>query len=135
VPDADVNPAELWHKVIQEVEKTPGKHQLKIYMQELKPVSFRDGVLQVAYDEDVPEEHQHLLLEPDSMTVLQKCFRRVSPVPNGRLLLKRWIESVSRDERTPRFESSPEIKERVGANPFVRRVCELFDATVVDVRG
>ncbi len=131
----DADPVKLWHELIQEVDNVPGKHQLKLYMQEFKPVSCLRGVLHVAYDEDVPAEHVAKLQEPDTVRILQKCYSRISPVPGGKVLLKRWIETVSNGVQKRRLQSSPELREKLEQNPFVRDVCQLFDASIVDVRG
>ncbi|OGV79720.1 MAG: DNA polymerase III, subunit gamma and tau [Lentisphaerae bacterium RIFOXYB12_FULL_65_16] len=128
-------PARLWHRLIEEVDRTPGRHQLRLYMQEFRPVSFRNGVLHVAYDEDVPDEHIQRLMGSDNMSVLQKCFERVSPTPHGRLVVKKWLDGVSSDTAPSRLESTPEIRRKVEQNPFVHQVCKAFRGTVVDVRG
>lgn len=129
------DPARLWHELVTEVGRTPGHHQLKLYMQELIPVSFMRGVLQVAYDEDVPEAHAQKLLEPSATDVLSRCFQRVSPVPHGRVMIKRWIDSVSNEEQKKQLRSTPELRAKIEQNPFVKQVCTLFNGTVVDVRG
>jgi hypothetical protein len=131
----DSAPADLWHRLINEVGKAPGKHQLRLFMQELKPVSFRDDVLQVAYDEDVPKEHISVLLESGHLQFLAKCFTRICPGHNAKVLIKRWIDVVSSEQPPARLSSSPEIREKVEQNPFVRQVCDLFKGTVIDVRG
>ena len=125
----------LWHRLVEEVGKVPGKHQLKSYLQELKPVSFLHGVLHAGIDEDVPEEHAEVLQSAETARVLATCFAQISPVPDGKVLVKRWIASVSDAERRPAKVSSPEVRERVEKNEFVRRVCGLFDGEVIDVRG
>ena len=129
------DPARLWHQLVDEVDKTPGHHQLKLYMQELIPVSFMRGVLQVAYDQDVPEAHAQKLLEPSAIDVLNRCFQRVSPVPHGRIMIKRWIDSVSNEEQREQLRSTPELRAKLEQNPFVKQVCTLFNGIVVDVRG
>ena len=125
----------LWHRLVEEVGKVPGRQQLKSYLQELKPVSFLQGVLHAGIDEDVPEEHVEFLQSADTGRVLATCFAQISPVPGGRVLIKRWIPSVSDADRRPPKVSSPEVRERVEKNEFVRRVCGLFDGEVIDVRG
>jgi len=135
-PDvSEGDPARLWHQLVAEVDKTPGHHQLKLYMQELIPVSFMRGVLQVAYDQDVPEPHAQKLLEPSAIDVLNRCFQRLSPVPHGRVMIKRWIDSVSNEEQRKQLRSTPELRAKLEQNPFVKQVCTLFNGTVVDVRG
>ena len=129
------DPARLWHLLIEEVAKIPGRQQLRTYMQELKPVSFRNGTLAIAYDEDVPEAHWQRLLDPESEHVLEQCFARVSPVPGGRVQIKRWIETVSGETAKPQLTSSSTVKKRVEQNPFVKQVCDLFEGSIIDVRG
>ncbi|MBT4819015.1 MAG: DNA polymerase III subunit gamma/tau [Lentisphaerae bacterium] len=133
--ESEGDPARLWHQLVAEVDKAPGHHQLKLYMQELIPVSFMRGLLQVAYDEDVPEAHAQKLLEPAATEILNRCFQRVSPVPHGRVMIKRWIDSVSNEEQRKQLRSTPELRAKIEQNPFVKEVCTLFSGTVVDVRG
>ncbi len=133
--DATVDPGALWHRLIEAVGRVPGQGRLHLAMHELKAVSFRQGILDVAYDDDVPPDCIATVQQAAAVEVLQTCFRRLRPEPGAKVLIKRWIESVSNTESRPRLVSSPEIRRRVEQNPFVQEVCRLFGGTVVDARG
>jgi len=125
----------LLHRLIEEVGEVPGKHQVKAYMQELRPVAFREGVLHIAYDDEFSQEHAAKLLEPENRQLMDRCFARITPVPGGHVVLKRWIDAVSSDENRHVLQASEEVRARVEANPFVGQVRDLFDGEIVDVRG
>ena len=129
------NAAALWHDLIEAVEKIPGKHQLKTYMQELRPVAYNQNCLQVAYDDEFPEEHVKLLRRKDNLQTLENALRRVTGTATARILIKRWLEGVSDETAKPRLVSSPEVRERVENNSFVRNVQQMFNAELIDVRG
>ena len=133
--DASHDPAMLWHHLIEAVNRVPEKHQLKTYMQELRPVDITEGRLQVAYDNEFPEEHVKLLLRTDNFHVLENALRRITGNNDAQLLLKRWVEGVSTEDRKRRLVSSPEIRERLEHNPFVQKIQHMFNAEIIDVRG
>jgi hypothetical protein len=129
-----LEPAELWHRLVGEVDRVPGRQHLRSCMQELSPISFRDGVLLVGFDADVPTEHVAELQRPDSLVIMEKCFTRVSPVPHSRVVIKRRLDDPAEGKsRLPR--ASPEVRARVEKNPFVQRVCQVFSGKVIEVRG
>ncbi len=127
--------ARLWHNVIAEVAKLPGRHQIKLYLQELRPISMRGGVLEVAYDDEFPAEHVRLIQLPENAELLGNVLRGLVPEANARVLLKHYIPGVSDDRRRRGRVASPEVRERVAGNPFVQGILRLFGGELVDVRG
>ena len=134
-PDTECNPSELWHQLVQEIAKAPEKHQLKLYMQELRPVSYINGTLHAGWDEDVPEEHRQLLNTPGNRDLLNACLGRLLGNPDAKVQIKRWIEDVSDSRERSPTKSSPSLRQQMEQNPFVRKVCDLFQGKIVDVRG
>ncbi|NOY81198.1 MAG: hypothetical protein GXP31_09360, partial [Kiritimatiellaeota bacterium] len=132
-PPAKPVPGELWRRVIEEVAHVPERHQLKLIMQELKPVSFIDGVLEVGVDDEVPPEHAAEIAKPENDRVIQRCFSRVSPVPGGHVSIKRWIPGVSDDRKV--LTRSPAVWKKLQENPFILEACSLLNAKIIDVRG
>ncbi len=126
-------PGELWRRLIEEVAHVPERHHLKLIMQELKPVSFIDGVLEVGVDDEVPPEHATELAKPENDRVIQRCFSRVSPVPGGRVSIKRWIPGISDDRKV--LTRSPAVWKKLQEDPFIRQACDLLNARIIDVRG
>jgi hypothetical protein len=104
-------------------------------MQELRAVSFENGVLQAAYDGEFPEEHAELMLRPESISVMEKALQRLTGLPEARVLIKRWVEGVSDGTAQNRKVSSPEVRERMERHPFVQQVLELFGGEIIDARG
>ncbi|MFO7821412.1 MAG: DNA polymerase III subunit gamma/tau [Lentisphaeria bacterium] len=129
------DPALLWHKLIEAVGQIPEKHQLKTYMQELRPLAYNKESLQVAYDDEFPEEHVQFLLQSNNLNVLEKALCRITGESAVSVLLKRWVEGVSNKNTKPRRTSSKEVRERVQGNPFVKKVQDMFNAELIDVRG
>lgn len=129
------NAPDLWHDLIEAVEKIPKKHQLKTYMQEMRAVAYNQNCLQVAYDAEFPEEHVQVLLREDNLQTLENTLRRVTGAADARILIKRWVEGVSDEATKPRLVSSPEVRERVENNSFVRNLQQIFNAELIDVRG
>ena len=57
-PHREISPEKLWHKVILEMSSDHiNKPQLKFWMQEGKPISFKDNTLTVCYDEEFNDVH------------------------------------------------------------------------------
>jgi DNA polymerase-3 subunit gamma/tau len=127
--------AAAWHSLIEAVAENPRGHQLKNYMQELKPLTLDNGVLQVAYDDEFPVEHVQILQHYDHNAIIQSAFRRLCAQPEARVLIKRWQDGISTEERKRQLVSSPEVMERVKANPFVQQVLSCFGGEIADVRG
>ncbi len=126
--------AHLWRKLIDLLRAKPELQMLVDCMKDFKPVSFRDGILQVGYDAEFEEEQLKFLQDKENQRLLQQNFAKINPLPPGRLLIKRWIDSISSTEKKS-LQSTPEVRERVENHPFVREVCDLFDGRIVDVRG
>ncbi len=127
-------PAELWHRLIGEVNRIPGKKPLAQAMRMLQPVSFIQGVLEIGIGEDVPQEMVEIVKDPGAEAVIQKCFSRISPVPGGNVLIRRYIRGLSDERRALR--ASPEVQEKLEHNPFVKMVSQIFgNAPIVEARG
>ena len=135
VEEEEADPRALWHALITEVAKAPGKHRLKLHMQELKAVSYRGGVLCVAYDEDVPPDCVSDLTDADNLAFLGTRLHRFVPDAGARVLVKRWSDAVSNDDDRPQLTATEEVCRKVEKNPFVSEVRDLFGGTVIDVRG
>ncbi len=124
----------VYQAVLRYLSQT-GNDQLQKYMQALWPVSIDDEVFQLAYDDSMPAEHLTFLQQADVTGEIEAAVAAVMP-GEGRpqLLLKRWIESVSKEDRNPLAVVTPEMRDNIKKQPFVQKVCELFNGQVVDVR-
>ena len=132
---APADPADILHALVLRAADDPDLRPLKSFLQELRPVSFIDARLQLAYDEDVPPEHVRALQHGDNLKNLQRHVGEIVRNPEARILLKKWIETVSSSAPRPKRKPSEEVRAAVEANPFVNKIKDLFDAAVVDVRG
>ena len=126
---------ELWQRLIQEVGKLPGEGLTRARMEALRPVAFRGGTLHVGSDDSVPSEHRDYLQSKERAKVLDTCLARLLPGVGRNVLIKRFIAGVSTEDPPPRRRrASPEVREAVGRDAFVRGICDLFDGSVIDVR-
>jgi len=128
-------PARLFEALLAELGREARGVALLPLAKRLQPVSVIGNVFQVAYDADglLPQEVRSLQA-PETQAVLRACFARVAPVPEGTLVLKRWIASVSDEQRAARRRGTPEDRQRIAGLPFVRDVCAAVGGQVVDVR-
>ena len=126
-------PEAVWHAAIKEMgySKQP---LLKAYMQMGRPESFVNGEFTVLYDDDsspvyVAElKKQHALVET--------CLRRASN--NNQVALniieKKGVESPHESAHR-NSEDLADVKRRAEKNPFVKDVIDMFDGSIVDVKG
>ena len=127
--------ADALHAIIAATNSDLHLRPLKPYLQELKPVSLDGATLEIAYDDEFPEEHVKHLQSPQNWRRIEALVQRVLRDENARVLLKRWIDSVSSEERRRAQKASPEVRAQVESNTFVKQVCDLFGGHVVEVRG
>ena len=86
-------------------------------------------------DDSVPSEHREYLQSTEKAKLLDACLSRLLPGVGRHVLIKRFIAGVSTEDSSPRRrKASPEVREAVEQDEFVRGICDLFDGTVVDVR-
>ncbi|MCF7855573.1 MAG: DNA polymerase III subunit gamma/tau [Candidatus Pacebacteria bacterium] len=125
----------LWKAVVKGLTADPEKRALTVPLQHLRPVSFADGVLQVAYDDEFPQDNLRALQRRDTLASLEKVLSDLSGVAAAKILFKRWIEGISNQDDKKRLVSSAEVRERVETNAFVRQVLDMFGGEIIDVRG
>ncbi len=126
--------AELWHRLIEKVGEDQRRSGLKNYMQEMRPISYLGDALIMAYDNEFPEEHARLLQRPVNLRYLEGLLRRLTGCDRVRLVVKRWDDELS-DVSRPRLVSSPEVRQKLADDPFVRQVIQLFGGELIDARG
>ena len=128
-------PADILHALIAESAKDVHLRPLKTYLQELKAVSFEQNTLELAYDDEFPEEHVKTLQRHANWSRIEHLAQRILSDDGVSVLLKRWIDSVSADQRRRPQPVSAEVRTQIENNPFVKHVCDLFDGRIVEVRG
>ncbi len=126
--------AAVWHRLIEQAGEDPHRRGLRNHMQEMRPVSYLGDALIVAYDEEFPREHAATLCRPETIRYLEGLLRRDQGRENPRIVIKKWSEELS-DDRKRHLVSTPEVRQRVENDPFVKRVLDLFGGEIVDVRG
>jgi len=128
---------QLWQKLITHIRQDRQSSYLQAHLESVQPVSFDNGIFQIAFTKTTPKDVvQHLQL-PETQQLLNAAFAQIlgGNAGSSRILFKQWIENVSEAEHKPRRLSTPEIRQRVEQNPFVVKVCQLFHGSVHDVRG
>ncbi|NLF18347.1 MAG: DNA polymerase III subunit gamma/tau [Lentisphaerae bacterium] len=128
-------PASLFEALLGQLEAHKAGSPLLDLVRRLTPVSLIGTVFQVAYDVQAlqPDEVRRLQA-PETMAVLRECYAAVAPTPEGTLVLKRWIASLSDEHRDQRHRATAEERARVEAMPFVQAVCTAIGGRVIDVR-
>ena len=133
-PDTKTNsPESLWHSAIEEMDHCQ-QPLLKAYMQEGRPESLTDGELTVVYDED--SEAMHISEIQKEKALIETCLRRISGNSQITLNIAKKRGVLSPGEITHQNSKDlAEVQKRAENNPFVRDVMDLFDGTIVDVKG
>ena len=132
---AQVDLAALFAEILDQLDGHPAGANLLPLIRQLRPVSLIGNVLQLAYDpDDMPVHDISRMLQPETLDVVQECFALVAPNPESRVVIKRWLVSVSDGQRQQRRRATQEEIERVAEHPFVRLVCERVGGSVVDAR-
>lgn len=127
------SPEAIWHAAIEDMEhcKQP---LLKAYMQEGRPESYMNGELSIIYDEE--SESMHISELKKEKSLVETCIRRATG--NNQAVLnimeKKGISSPH-ETAHQNMRDLEEVKKRAENNPFVKDVMDLFDASIIDVRG
>jgi hypothetical protein len=66
---------------------------------------------------------------------LNEELHKLTGNPGAQILLKRWTDGLSNEEKKRRLVSSPEVRAKVEKDPFVNEVLDLFGGEIIDVRG
>ena len=131
----ELAPTRLFQALLGQLEQDPVGVALLPLLRRLRPVSIIGNVFQVAYDaEELSGDEIRRVQMPETMNVLRECFARVAATPESTIVVKRWIASVSEEQRGARRRPSAEERSRVENLPFVREVCATVGGQVVDVR-
>lgn len=128
-----ISPEKLWHKVILEMDSDHiSKPQLKFWMQEAKPVSFKDNILTICYDEEFNDIHAQRVKEEKPL--LQRCIAQITGIKSAQLEIK-TVKGLISPTSSPKPKDIEEVKDKVQNNKFVQKAVELFDGSIVDFRG
>lgn len=133
-PPEDPEAAAILAKLIKGFRMRPENAFLVACLEALVPVSFGDGVLELAYTGRMPAEQVAELQKKEVAAGLDAALGAVVG-GSARVLFKAWVEGVSELDRRKRLVSSPEVMERVRENPFVQKTLDLFGGEIIDVRG
>ncbi|HBM16298.1 MAG TPA: DNA polymerase III subunit gamma/tau [Lentisphaeria bacterium] len=132
-PTRAISPEKLWHKLIEAMDSPQiNNPQLKFWMQEGKPVSFKDNTLTVNYDEEyniihaqrVREEKQIIIKNIEYMTGLDQVKLEIQ-------MIKGLVSPLN----SPKSKDIDEVREKIQNNQFVKSTIEIFDGNIVDFRG
>lgn len=132
-PPRAISPEKLWHKIILEMDSDHiSKPQLKFWMQEGKPVSFKDNTLTICYDEEFNDIHAQRVKEEKQL--LQKCIVEITGIKNAQLEIK-TVKGLISPVSSPKPKDIEEVRDKVQNNKFIQKTVELFDGSIVEFRG
>ncbi len=132
-PRKVVSPEKLWHALIVEMDTEHiNKPQLKFWMQEAKPLSVKNDVFTICFDEEFNALHSRRVI--DEKALLEKCMHRLTGINNLTLniMLVKGLVSPPAVQKTKDLD---EVKEKILNNEFVKKTLDIFDGTLVDFRG
>jgi len=127
------SPEELWHQLIQEMDVDHlNNPQLKYYMQEAKPKSIDHNTLTVCYDEEFESLHAERIKQ--NLSILNTCISRITNIRNFKVKVIQLKGLITPVHETKQVDLK-EVREKISNNVFVQKTLELFDGSIVDVRG
>ena len=127
------SPEELWHKLIGEMDADHvNNQQLKYYMQEAKPEAIYDNTLTVCYDEEFGSFHAERVEK--ELNILNTCIARITGIKNFKIKISR-LKGLVTPIHEEKHVDIEEVKAKVAKSQFVQKTLDLFDGTIVDVRG
>jgi hypothetical protein len=106
--------------------------QLKYYMQEAKPKSINNDILTVCYDEEFESLHADRIKQ--NLSLLNTCIARITGIRNYKLEVLQLKGLVSPVQETKQVDLK-DVRKKIASNAFIQKTLELFDGSIVDVRG
>ncbi len=126
------SPKDLWHRLIKEVELTYNNSQLKFYMQEAKPEIIDKNALSVCYDEEFESVHAERVKQ--NQNVLNEAIAKITGIDGFKVKVLQKKGLVEPVENAKKVDPE-EVKRKISESQFIQQALELFDGTIVDVRG
>ena len=135
VPDEkkDLTPDQIWHLMIKDMEHC-NQPLLKNYMQGGRPTGYSDNVLTVVYDDDNDPNSIEELNKQKSLLELKLKKITDNNIASFNLISKEGVTSPHEVVHLQREDMS-EVRERAESNKLVVDTMDLFDGSIVDVKG
>jgi hypothetical protein len=132
-PEEKFTPESLWHALIKDMENC-NQPLLRDYMAEGRPVSLDNNVLTVVYDGDTSDFSVNEIEK--EIKFIETRLKEVGASKNLSIKIERTKEVTSpHSVHHPRLKDLSEVKEKVEKNKFVQDTLDLFDGSIVDVKG
>ncbi len=126
---------QIWERLI-ETMRQQDEEEIVAAMRFFTPVSMDEEVLQIAYEENVPQEQVDFLKQEETRERIQNALTELVEGGGMKLLVKRWIEDVSSETAAQRRKrATPQAWEEVRNNELIQKLSEMFNVTLIDVRG
>ena len=126
-------PESVWHAAIVDMGHCQ-QPLLQAYMQDGRPASLHNGELTVVYDEE--SASMHIAELKKAKPLIETCLRRVSGNKSMTLNVSEQKGVISPLEVShSNHKDLAEVQKRAENNPFVKDVMEIFEGTIVDVKG
>jgi hypothetical protein len=133
VLEDNYTPESLWHLLLKDME-TCNQPLLRDYMVEARPVSIENNILTVIFDGDASDFSANEIEK--EIRFIETRLKEVGASKNLSLKILRTKEVTSpRTVNHPCVQDLSEVKEKVEVNQFVMDTLDLFDGTIVDVKG
>jgi len=129
------DPNTIWQQFIDQIANNPKTQHLSIWLNALKPVSYIKNILTISYEQSADPKQITELTNETNLNTIQNSFQKLTNTTNAKIVLKKWIDTISNNQQEKVLSSSPELKNKLEKHPFVQQVCTLFNAHVIDVRG
>lgn len=135
VPDVkkDFTPDQIWHLMIKDMEHC-NQPLLKNYMQGGRPVGYSENVLTVVYDDDNDPNSIEELNKQKALLELKLKKITDNSIASLNLISKEGVTSPHEVVHIQREDMS-EVRERAENNKLVKDTMDLFDGSIVDVKG
>jgi len=132
-PEKKFTPESLWHSLIKDMGNC-NQPLLRDYMVEARPVSLENNVLTVLFDGDASEFSANEIEK--EIKFIETRLKEVGASKYLSLKVIKTKEITSpRTVQHPRVQDLSEVKEKIEKNHFVQDTLDLFDGTIVDVKG
>ena len=98
----------------------------------MKPKSIDNNTLTVYYDEEFESLHAERVIE--HLVLVKNCMTKITGI-NGFSLKVEKVKGLVTPVAEVKKVDLKKVREQLSNNAFVQKTIELFDGSIVDIRG